>query len=315
MLALALLVLALLILRRDKVRRAYHAVRSVLRDGFRRLYRASLRSRFAALVPERFGARGLWFLLSLPVLLLLLLPWSRSVSGRWVALPAQYTLLTAPIDGIVSDVFISERQHVAAGTPVLRIVNQAFDVARPELLRRGDSLRFMAAEARARRRSDASVFDARAVGAVARASALEGARTSGGVQAPSDGMVISPRPEMLLGRQVVAGMPLLQLGRADSLDVRIMLGGAGSVAVKAGQWVSMVLDDDASHAVRAMVMSVSPVAGAAASNVVEARVRLPASDSWRPGSRGAARVRIGTSTIGGALVWAIRTRLRGDLLL
>ena len=45
------------------------------------------------------------------------------------------------------------------------------------------------------------------------------------------------------------------------------------------------------------------------------RVRLPADPAWRPGASGQASVVIRRSNLAGALWWAVRKRVRSDLLL
>ena len=204
---------------------------------------------------------------------------------------------------------------VSAGTPVLHISNASIERSRPALNRQRDSLWARVAMSRADASANVALFEASAGSADARAASAETARKSGAVHAPSAGAILSTKPELLLGRQVVAGTPLLQVGEGDSLDIRIHLDGAGSASVQAGQSVTLLLDGDGAHRVQALVHSVSPVSGGASKHGAEARVRLPASSVWRPGMSGVAKVRIAGSTVGGALLWAIRTRLRTDLLL
>jgi hypothetical protein len=110
-------------------------------------------------------------------------------------------------------------------------------------------------------------------------------------------------------------MPLLFIGSLDSLDVRIRLHGGGAAAARAGMPVSLLLDADGARRLRTIVFSVSPVATQGDAGEVEATVRVPADSVWRAGTRGNAIVRVGGSTIAGALWWAVRKRLRPELLL
>jgi hypothetical protein len=70
---------------------------------------------------------------------------------------------------------------------------------------------------------------------------------------------------------------------------------------------------DVAHPVRGVVGSVSR--SAVGRDDIEARVRLPAQPAWRPGAGGAASVVIRHSNIAGALWWAVRKRVRSDILL
>jgi hypothetical protein len=53
----------------------------------------------------------------------------------------------------------------------------------------------------------------------------------------------------------------------------------------------------------------------ATEGAVEARLRRPSDDAWRPGTRGEASVELGRSNVLGALWWNARQLLRADLLL
>jgi hypothetical protein len=94
--------------------------------------------------------------------------------------------------------------------------------------------------------------------------------------------------------------------------VRIELQGSGATLVAPGQRVSMLSLADVGHPVRGTVASVSRVA---ATGGLEARVRVPADPAWRPGAGGEASVVVRRSNLAGALWWAVRKRVRTDLLL
>jgi hypothetical protein len=65
--------------------------------------------------------------------------------------------------------------------------------------------------------------------------------------------------------------------------------------------------------ITARVASLSAVASS--SETVEARLRLPAGTSWRPGMTGQASVTVRRSNLWGGLWWAIRRGIRSDILL
>ncbi len=306
--AAALVLLAFVVLRRDKLRTLYHNVRTAIGE----FYRSSLRAGVQRVVPAPLrGRRG-----GLAVAaLVLVLPWPRNVDGRWVALPASHMQVVAPMDGVITDVLVHEGDTVRAGVPVVQMVSRVLD--RMDPVRRGerDSLQLLAQAARSASAGDAALYEAEARSASARAIATTVARDAGTVRAAGDGVILTPHAERLLGGAVRAGTPLLSIGAADSLDVRIRLSGGGSSAAEAGQPVSLLLDADAANPRHGRLLHVSPTAGDANPGAIEATVRLATGGAWRAGARGDARVRVGRSTVGGALLWALRVRLRPDLLL
>jgi multidrug resistance efflux pump len=132
------------------------------------------------------------------------------------------------------------------------------------------------------------------------------------LRAPEAGVVLTARPEWLGGQWVDAGQTVLTIGDPDSSEVRIRLSGSGSTLVAAGQRVTLLSLADVAHPVRGTITSVSR---AAATGDVEARVRLPAGPAWRPGASGEASVVVRSSNLAGAMWWAVRKRIRSDLLL
>jgi multidrug resistance efflux pump len=132
------------------------------------------------------------------------------------------------------------------------------------------------------------------------------------LRAATAGVVASPRPEELAGRRLEAGDTLLLVAALDSVEVRIALSGAGATRVRSGQIVHLVSYADVTRPWSGRVADVSEAGVAGA---VEARIRMPASDVWRPGARGEASVELARSTVAGALWWNIRRRVRTDLWL
>ena len=132
------------------------------------------------------------------------------------------------------------------------------------------------------------------------------------LRAPEAGVVLTTRPEQLTGQWVSAGETVLSVGEPDSVEIRIRLTGSGATLVALGQRTTMLSLADVAHPIRGEVTSVSPMALV---DGVEARVRLPARPAWRPGASGEASVVVRHSNIAGAMWWAIRKRVRSDLLL
>jgi hypothetical protein len=200
--------------------------------------------------------------------------------------------------------------QVATGTPLLQVRNFGLEWGGMDAARARDSLARLVRAARAG--GDAalaaqldeaeSAADERAVGLASRVRALT-------LRAPTDGVVLTPRVEEMLGRSVLAGEVLVQLADAGPNEGRLRLDGAGTTLVRPGAPVRLLLDDG--RMARGIVTSVASAMSGAGG---EARIRIE-SDSWRAGSAGHARVTLRRSTLGGALWWRLRGLVRTDLFL
>ena len=291
----------ILLMLRGKIRSWAAAVRLSIRE-----HRATLESR-----PVRLWIGGGALAL---LLLLTVVPWSITVTGPFLAAPARAAPLVAPDSGYVARVLVREGATVAAGTPLIRL--RDFDLERAALAERRavDSLTLL--ESRARAGGDAGETER-----IARVRAVAEARLASSSQriaalalrASQSGVVLTARPELLTGQWINAGQTVLMLGQPDSVEVRIRLRGSGATLVRPGQRVEMLSLADVAHPVRGTVASVSRAA--VSRDEIEARVRLPAQPAWRPGAGGAASVVIRRSNIAGALWWAMRKRVRRDILL
>ena len=85
------------------------------------------------------------------------------------------------------------------------------------------------------------------------------------------------------------------------------------MGVRVGQVVRYVGRQDIRQTMRGVISSVSPIGDDIGS--VEARVRLSPESTLRLGTTGAARVLWRKTTVLGAIVWAMRSAIRNDLLL
>ena len=250
---------------------------------------------------------------ALALLVLHVAPWPRTAKGSFVAAPARLQTITAPSDGMVAEVLVAEGARVEAGAPLARLVD--FGRAREVALATRVLDSVTAVEVRARSRGLAAagaVLVAEREAESSRLAALLDGAAATTVRASAAGVVLTARPSELLGRHVAAGRPLLGIGDPDSVELRIAFAGDGATSLRAGQTARVITDADAAHPLRATITSVGRSAGPGA---VEARVRLGAGGAWRVGVRGEARVEVGRSTVFGALVRAVRTRVRGDILL
>jgi putative peptide zinc metalloprotease protein len=251
------------------------------------------------------------------LLILLLFPRWITVAGGFTAVPARSLALIAPDSGIVKQVYAGEATRVPAGAPLIRIENLALEQERVARARARDSVAAEETRARAQGREDEA--ERLAVERSALAARLDeyDARLSVLVlRARAAGEVLTARPEQLLGRRVDSGDTLVIVGDADSLDLRIALTGAGATGVEPGSRVRLLPYSGVGHPILGVVRSVSPMA-ARSQDVpgVEARVRVVAGGAWRVGVTGEAQVRLRRSNLLGEIWWAVRQRVRPDILL
>lgn len=241
-------------------------------------------------------------------------PWPITVTGRLTAAPALSIPLTAPEDGMVARVLVREGTRVTAGMPVLEIRSLPLERRAAAAGRAVDSLAARETQARAVGRGDETGrLEAERV---AEASRLAGMRTELAalrVRAVGGGVVMTARPEDLAGRWVEAGDRVLELGQPDSTELRIALAGAGASLVRPGQPVRVISHADPGKRLATRILGVSAAAADTAGRL-EARVRL-GGGSWRPGMTGEASITVRRSNLWGSLWWAIRRRIRSDILL
>ncbi|HET7599686.1 MAG TPA: site-2 protease family protein [Gemmatimonadales bacterium] len=289
--------------------------RGFIRTWFRTV-RLAIRTHRAALRGHRWTRRaGLVALAAL--LVLLVVPWWITVRGPFRGMPADTRALVAPDSAVVVDVPAREGMLVDPGAPVLRLRSLALDRRRVEALRAVDSLGAEEDRARARGQSaEAEHLAASRAAAGASLAALNEAAGAFTLRARERALVLTPRPERLLGRRVELGDTLLLLGDPDSLEVRIALADGGAPLVGPGAAVRLVSFADAAHPLAAMVRATSAAAPArGAAPAVEARVRVASGPAWLPGATGEASVRLRRTNLLGALWWGLRKRVRPDLLL
>jgi putative peptide zinc metalloprotease protein len=241
-------------------------------------------------------------------------PWPITATGPFVVASGSSGVLVAPDSGVIFEVLVREGGSVRAGAPLAVIRNLELERSVAAAGRAVDSLRLREAQARARgREGEATRLAAEARAEVARLSGLRDRVRSLTLRAPEDGIVESPRPDTLFGRSVSLGDTLLRLARSNQVEARIALAGAGAALAREGQRAKLIAHADPGVRVEASLASVA--ASASPDGMVESRVRLVGTEALRPGMTGEARITLLESNVWGALWWAIRSRIRTDLLL
>jgi putative peptide zinc metalloprotease protein len=243
-----------------------------------------------------------------------LAPWPITVTGPFVVAPARGGAVIAPDSGVVFEVPIREGSEVRAGAPLAVIRNLLLERDAVATARAVDSLGTREAQARAGgQEGEAARIADQARAETARLAGMQERIRALAIRAPGGAVVVSPRPDTLVGRTVSVGDTLLRLDLTSGVEARIAVAGAGASLARAGQPVRLIAHADPRSQVEATLGSVA--ASASAGGVVESRVMLPDTPSLRPGMTGEARITLRRSTAWGALWWAIRSRIRTDVLL
>jgi hypothetical protein len=273
--------------------------------------RAALRQHRAA---WRSGRRPVIIGAAAVLLLGAVIPGSITVTGPFVTASTSASPLTAPDSGIIHRVLVREGTRVAAGAPLIQIRNIALERQMVASRRVRDSLALQSAEARGRERfTDLALLDADRAIEDARLKGLSETESALHIRSLRGGTVLTQRPEELLGRWVSSGEVILQVADTDSLEIRIRIRGAGGTQIRPGNQARLLSDATLHGPSKARVSEVS--AAATSPEQIEARLRIAASDSWRPGVTGRASITIRDSNLWGALWWAIRRAVRTDILL
>lgn len=247
------------------------------------------------------------------VMAALLLPRWLTVTGTFTAAPAGALAVVAPEAGVVRHIAVREGVHAVPGIPIARLESPELERRRALAAREADSLAADQLLARGRGwTGEVERLGAERGSAEGRLRALDARRAALTLRVRAAGDVLTPRPELLLGRRAAAGDTVLLLGNVDSLELRVHISGGGASLVVPGQAVSLIPYGDPAHPLRATVLSVASASGR---TMVEARVRTAAGGVWLPGTTGEASIRLRRSNVAGALWWGVRKRVRTDLLL
>lgn len=297
-----LFLIAVWLMARGSIAALFRGARQIWQEQHARIS-GFWRSRRMAALAVAAAIVALGFLIRRPI----------TVTGGFEAAPASRIVLVAPDSGVVFQVFAPEGGVVEPGAPVLRIRNLALEREAEAALRAADSLRARESQARARG-GDGEVARLSAERAVesARANGLRRRVDDLTLRSPVRALVLTPRPDSVIGRRVDLGDTLLVLGGSDSVEVRVALDRAGSPLVRPGQPTRLIGYADPAREVRATLATVAQTAPGGA---VEGRVRLPANAGCRPGMTGEASVTVRQASLWGALAWSVRRRIRSDLLL
>ncbi len=261
--------------------------------------------------------RGVGIAVATVIVLGAVIPWPINVRGAFVAQPPLEVALTAPESAVIAAVLAREGAAVSAGAPVLMLRNFRTETEAVAQGRAADSLaQLERAALAAGRAAQATALGADRAEAEAERDLLRARLQSYTLRAPTAGLIVTPRLEERVGREVNTGDTLARLQATDSVELRVRLEPAGATLVAVGQRAALVPYSGVGDAVVTSVTSVSQgSAGPLMPQGPEARVRVAASAVYRSGVTGEAKIAVRRSNMWGALWWTLRKHVRSDLLL
>ena len=248
------------------------------------------------------------------LLVLLFLPWPLRVDGAFTVTPGHVVALTAADSGVLAEVYVGEGGRVEAGAALARLRNTSLVRSLAVLRRLDDSLAVRGTAARANGRWEAArVADLRRREVAVRHAGLAEQVDRLVLRAPVSGTVLTARLDEHVGRAYGGGEVVAELaGGAPLALTRLDRAGAGRVAP--GQTVRLVFPGGTGRAMSGEVVDVLPATRDP--EAVELRVAFADPALVPPlGVTGTAYVTVGRSNLLGAVWWAVRKRIRNDLLL
>ena len=268
----------------------------------------------ADMIKRSIGPRGRFGAAALALLAIFAPLWPETVSGRFVLEPQQRAVLRTPVSGQVSEVLIDEGGSVAAGTPVLRLVNVDFrhDVAKAQADLDASEAQLRAAQSSYDGLAAASagrmIGFARYRSAAAQVAALQ-------ISSPITGTLVTPELRNLAGSFVSEGTELAEVDDLRALRARIFLPEFQIHKVNLDSRASLKLQS-LFWPIRGKIESIAPASselppglismekynGSAPPTYYAAAVLVENHGELRPGMSGDAKIRTGTRSVAG-LVW------------
>lgn len=242
-----------------------------------------------------------------------LIRWPLRVGGVEPAFRAGgYAEVRPMVAGVVDRMHVREGDVVRRGDPL-------FQLRTAEL--RGERERVAGALAVAERtaaaaaaRGDAAaerMQRARAGGLASELAVIDQEIAAGVVRAPAGGVVLTPRPEELVGARPDAGDRVLVLGRTDTLELELGVRQRDIERVRVGQEVRLRVDALPQRTFRGWVRSIAalPVEDPGGEVVFPVRAEVPNPDGvLRPGMGAHAKVLTDPASVAGRL---LRAPVRG----
>ena len=293
---IAALTAPLIVLRRDAER------------GVIGTLRVRTRAKIASLIePRHLLAKGTALIVALFVVFAYFLPVTHHVKASAEIVPTERRVISAPINGFISGVFVNAGDSVQAGDILLSL-----DTRELELKQAGQENEILSA--RAELRSAMASYDRKELAiAQAQLDQLEAelaltkqqiSRTS--MTAPVNGVIVSGDLTQSLGMSVERGKALLEMAPADGYEVHLLVHEVDVPYVHPGQSGRLSLSADPGNEMFVEVSAIHPIARASGGVnrfLVETTLDQEIAD-LRPGQTGMVKLVVGDASL--LWVWTHR---------
>jgi hypothetical protein len=246
----------------------------------------------------RLSGRRKWAIAA-ALLVLSLLPVKLTSTAPVEITAASPFIVAAPMQGVVDRVLVKPNETVAAGTPILQLVDvelknqleiarRSYRIAEAELLR-GRQLAFSSREDKAQLAELSAQVELRR----AEMNFAQEQLIRATVKAPNSGLIILDDPRKWQGRPVVTGEQIMKLAQPQAVEVEVQVPVADAITIAEGSRVDIFLDIDPINRYRAQVTRVPYQSLMTDAGVLAYSVRAQLNegqDTPRIGLRGSARV-------------------------
>jgi len=228
------------------------------------------------------------------------------VGGSALLVPVQTFSVSSAVGGRLERVEVREGQEVKQGQVIARLNDRDLRLAQGEAQARLETAQRRVRQFEAARQPESAALERvrleRFRGEVGLATAALQEAT---LQAPGDGVVLTPRLQESVGRRLEAGEVFCTLAALDTLEVEVAVPEVDAALLVVGHFAEVKLDALPHRTFSAEVVGIRPVAEEyAGQQVVVARLELANPDGvLRPGMMGKARVHVRLARLGYFLMY------------
>jgi len=251
-------------------------------------------------------------MLALLLLLICFIPVKLTVLGPAELIPLKPSVIRAPIDGIIDEIFVKPNQRVSEGTPLFEFerltLSNRLEVARKELSTIKTEYRQSAQNAlfNADSKSKLSLLKSQVEEKQVEISYLETLYERSIVSATQDGIIILNDITEWIGKPVISGERVLIIADEKQVQIEVWLSPADMIKLDNNSEVTLYLSADPLTPVKAKLNYISHQANLRVDNTYGYRLRASLTDkniTPRIGLKGTARIEGESVTL---IYWILR---------